>query len=92
MTKKGIRLLFIMLSSLMLAVVMVACAKQGATGEEPADIPQEVQTAAENYHSRRAAPQNLQNMHTILRKNFVNCTLHKAGRHWKATKLSRSKN
>ena len=49
MTKKGIRLLFIMLSSLMLAVVMVACAKQGATGEETADIPQEVQNAAENY-------------------------------------------
>ena len=32
MTKKGVRLLFIMLSSLMLAVVMVACAKQEPTG------------------------------------------------------------
>lgn len=49
MTKKGVRLLFIMLSSLMLAVVMVACAKQEPTGEETADIPQEVQNAAENY-------------------------------------------
>lgn len=47
--KKGVRLLFIMLSSLMLAVVMVACAKQEPTGEETADIPQEVQNAAENY-------------------------------------------
>ncbi len=49
MTKKGVRLLFVVLSSLMLAVVMVACAKQEPTGEETADIPQEVQNAAENY-------------------------------------------
>ncbi len=49
MTKRGVRLLFIMLSSLMLAAVMVACAKQEPTGEETADIPQEVQNAAENY-------------------------------------------
>ena len=91
--KKGVRLLFIMLSSLMLAVVMVACAKQEPTGEETADIPQEVQNAAENYleaFKKGGAAES--NMHTILRKNFVNSTLRKADRHWRTTKLRRSKN
>lgn len=47
--KKGDQIAVYHAEFLMLAVVMVACAKQGATGEETADIPQEVQNAAENY-------------------------------------------